>query len=63
MGMEYGPFGLATLILQGWGDFTSAWGAAGGGERLLWLLLLSTVPSAAYAVWFVTARRGGRAFG
>ena len=63
MEMEYGPFGLANLAADIWRNFAAAWSAAAGGERLMWSLLIATVPAAAYALWFVSEQRNAHSFG
>ncbi len=62
MEMEYGPFGIANLIVDAYGSFTAAWRVAEGGERFMWILLLAAFPAMAYAIWFMTGQRD-RAFG
>jgi hypothetical protein len=57
MEMEYGPFGIANLIVDAGNRFAVAWGAAASGERTLWLLLFATIPAAGYAVCLLAGKR------
>lgn len=63
MEMEYGPFGVANLVVDACRSVANAWSAATGGEKLTWLSLIAAVPAAAYAVWRLAGRHDGQRYG
>jgi hypothetical protein len=63
MEMEYGPFGIANLIVDSCRGIADAWSLATGGEKLVWLLLVGMFPAAAYAVWRLAGRSGRGHYG
>jgi hypothetical protein len=63
MEMEYGPFGVANLIVDACRGVADAWSAATGSEKLTWILLIAAFPAAAYAVWRLAGRHDRQNYG
>jgi len=63
MEMEYGPFGIANLIVDSCSGIANTWSAATGSEKLTWLLLIAVFPAAAYVVWRLAGRHDHQHYG